>query len=271
MTYIGFQVLTVLVFIIIGGALINQIKNIPVGYRFIIIVILLNLLLTSISPTWSILNIFSLDNMINKTSTDYWSIRGQIGDVLSGHFAALAFIALLITISKMQESITKQDEAIKMQQKYIKKQEFENHFFKLYDEFELELKYIKKEAIFESYSHQIGNDKITNIEKFKEWIYLRKNYPKSYFNLLNFALKYIYENQKDDNTYKFLIKNKLSNLDLTYIALHDICRDDNNFSTLLKELDIYEDFDIEDDDIINEILLLKDYSSLKNKLKIYIK
>jgi len=271
MTHISFQVLTVLVFIVIGGALINQIKNIPIGYRFIIIIILLNLLLTSISPTWSILNIFSLDNMINKTSTDYWSIRGQIGDVLSGHFAALAFIALLISISKMQESITKQDEAIKMQQKYIKKQEFENHFFKLYDEFELELKYIKKEGIFKKYSHQIRDIEITNIKKFNEYIYLGKNYPKSYFNLLIFVLKYIYENQKDNNTYKFLIKNKLSNLDLTYIALHDMCKNDNNFSTLLKELDIYEDFNIEDDDIINEIPLLKDYSLLENKLKKYIK
>ncbi len=269
MTYISFQVLAVLVFIIIGGALINQIKNIPVGYRFIIIVILLNLLLTSISPTWSILNIFSLDNMINKTSTDYWSIRGQIGDVLSGHFAALAFIALLITISKMQESITKQDEAIEMQHKYIKKQEFENHFFKLYDELVLELKNLREVSIFESYNHQINEDDITDINEFKNSIYLRDDYPRVYFNLLEFLLKYIDENQKNDNRYIFLVKNKLSNLDLTYIALNNICKSDNSFSKLLKELDIYEYFDVEDNNIIDAIPLLKDYSVLKNKFKMY--
>lgn len=269
MTHIGFQVLTVLVFIIVGGALINQRKNIPVGYRFVIIVILLNLLLTIISPTWSLFNIFTLDNMLNKTSTDYWSIRGQMGDILSGHFAALAFIALLITIYQMQKSILKQDEAIKIQQEYFKKQEFVNHFFKLYDELELELKNLREKEIFKSYSDEIKENNITDVEKFKECIYFGSDYPKVYFNLLEFLLKYIDENQQNDNKYKFLLKNKFSNLDLTYIALHDICRDDSSFSKLLKELDIYEYFDVDDDDIIDEIVLLRDYPLLKNELKKY--
>ncbi len=266
---IGLHVLIILILIVIGGALINQIKSIPSIYRFLIFLILLNLILTVTSPVWSLLNIFTLDDMPNKASIDYWSIRGQIGDVLSGHFAALAFIALLITIYQMQKSLLKQDEAIKIQQEYIKKQEFENHFFKLYDEFKLEQENIHKIKIFEQYNKQISEENITEVKQYKKWIYSRGDYPKAYFNLLEFLLTYIYENRQIEQ-YSFFIKNKLSNLDLAYIALHDISTNYIKLSKILDRFNIYEHFNKDSDDIINDIPLLKDYSLLKNELKEYI-
>ena len=46
-------------------------------------------------------------------------------------------------------------------------------------------------------------------------------------------------------------------VDLVYIALHDVCENDNYFSKIFKELDIYENFDTDDSEILQEIILLK--------------
>ena len=50
---------------------------------------------------------------------DQWAIRGQIGDIMSGHFSALAFLAVALSIiyqseanEQMRESIDKQEEAL---------------------------------------------------------------------------------------------------------------------------------------------------------------
>lgn len=54
---------------------------------------------------------------ISNNSSEAWAIRGQIGDILSGHFSALAFLAVVYTIllqqaqnKQMQNSIKKQEE-----------------------------------------------------------------------------------------------------------------------------------------------------------------
>ncbi len=197
----------------------------------------------------------------NDYLTQDQSTWGAFGDYVGGILnPAIAFFVFYYVIKNYES-----------QKEYFRKQEFENHFFKLYDEFKLEQESIHQSKIFEQYNKLIHDDNISEIKPYKEWIYSRGDYPKGYFNLLEFLLKYIHENDKNDTKYIFLIKNKLSNLDLAYIALHDMCKDDNSFSKLLNDLDIYEYFDIEDDDIIDKILLLKDYPLLKDELKRYIR
>ncbi len=65
----------------------------------------------------------------NATVSDKWAIRGQIGDIMSGHFAALAFLGVALSIflqvegnKQMRESIEKQERAIKQQKVSIEKQ-----------------------------------------------------------------------------------------------------------------------------------------------------
>jgi len=137
--YIGSQIVILMIYIIIGGAIILQIKNIDGFYKFAIFIILLNLVLTIFTPNMSLFNLFSYDNIeFNVQGKDYWSIRGQIGDLLSGHFTALAFIGLMLTISQMNKALTQQDEAISIQKEEmnkqfeeIEKQSFENKFFQM--------------------------------------------------------------------------------------------------------------------------------------------
>lgn len=145
------------VFLTLGMSFIYPIKEIDKPYKIIIFLILLNLLLTIFSPNFSLINLLSLEsNLIIKenNTTDFWAMRGQIGDLIAGHFTALAFIGILINITQMRRSLDKQDEAIKIQQKemqnqqvemkattqslelqakLIEKQNFENTFFKMLD------------------------------------------------------------------------------------------------------------------------------------------
>lgn len=69
-------------------------------------------------------NATTLNQQINT-----WAIRGQIGDIMSGHFSALAFCAIAFSIffqseanKKMQSSINKQDESLIQQGKLILQQ-----------------------------------------------------------------------------------------------------------------------------------------------------
>jgi len=150
------------------------------------------------------------------------------------------------------------------QKNYFKKQEFENHFFKLYDELRVELDKLHENKIFEEYQKQIDKEVIVDIQKFKDRIYKKENYPREFFNLLEFILTYVYENNKDAK-YIFLIKNKLTTLDLLYVALDDMNKKNSKYSKILEELDIYEYLKYKD---IPSwlILILNKYSAFKNKL-----
>ncbi len=188
------------------------------------------------------------DYMAQNQST--W---GAFGDYIGGILNPVIAFFVFYYVVKNYES----------QKEYFKKQEFENHFFKLYDEFKLEQENIHQSKIFEQYNNQVHDDNITNLNVYKEWVFSRIDYPKSYFNLLEFLLAYIHKNQQIGQ-YNFFIKNKLSNLDLAYIALNDMCVKKNN---LPMQLDIYEHFDKEDDDIIDLIFILKDYPPLKKQIE----
>lgn len=98
--------------------------------KIFIFILLLNLLATVLgieySPFYWLSN-FSYESLplvqndvITNSVTDKWAIRGQIGDIMSGHFSALAFLAVALSIvyqieanKQMRESIEKQENALK--------------------------------------------------------------------------------------------------------------------------------------------------------------
>jgi hypothetical protein len=98
--------------------------------KIFIFILLLNLLATifgiEYSPFYWLSN-FTYDSLplvqndvITNSITDKWAIRGQIGDIMSGHFSALAFLAVALSIvyqieanKQMRESIEKQENALK--------------------------------------------------------------------------------------------------------------------------------------------------------------
>lgn len=98
--------------------------------KIFICILLLNLLATVLgieySPFYWLSN-FTYDSLplvqndvITNSVTDKWAIRGQIGDIMSGHFSALAFLAVALSIvyqieanKQMRESIEKQENALK--------------------------------------------------------------------------------------------------------------------------------------------------------------
>lgn len=70
--------------------------------------------------------IIQLSNTALTIETDTWALRGQIGDILSGHFSALAFLAVALSIilqnqanKQMRESIDKQEKALEQQNKAL--------------------------------------------------------------------------------------------------------------------------------------------------------
>lgn len=87
-------------------------------------------------------SIGNLDNSIliawsgETVGNDRWAIRGQIGDIMSGHFSALAFLAVAlsiilqqeankqmnISIEKQEESLNQQSEALEVQSKSLESQ-----------------------------------------------------------------------------------------------------------------------------------------------------
>lgn len=73
--------------------------------------------------------LFQFSDSNRTLAIENWAIRGQIGDVMAGHFAALAFLAVALSITfqveanrQMRESIAKQEESIRQQKESIEKQ-----------------------------------------------------------------------------------------------------------------------------------------------------
>lgn len=187
--------------------------------------------------------------------SDEQEVWGAFGDYIGGLLNPLIAFLVFYYVIKNYES----------QQEYFKKQEFENHFFKLYDELKYEVDTLQKSDILEQYNKQIETGNIIDIKQYKEFIYKRSDYPNSYFNLLKFILVYTSEN-KEIKDYSFLIKNKLSNLDLLYLALHDISQENNELNKVLKELNIFEFINLGKKEIPNQDYLFEKYDLLKDKL-----
>ncbi|MDX4062700.1 hypothetical protein Q6A84_00660 [Aliarcobacter skirrowii] len=100
------------------------------------VLLIINLLLTVLgieyAPLYWISN-FTYDSLpleqateLTNSNIEKWALRGQIGDIMSGHFSALAVLAVAYSITlqveanqKMAEAIEKQKEALKQTQETI--------------------------------------------------------------------------------------------------------------------------------------------------------
>jgi len=245
----------------------NNSRSLKSYYRFftiLIIIVIVNLILTIQSPSKNLFALVNPNTIIlndinkslsndkineaNQKESEYlWAIRGQIGDLLAGHFTVLAFLGLLYSIFQMQESLRKQDDAfsvqkeemklqreefkktadtLAMQSKLYEKQNFENTFFQLLniykdmlDSIEFEAKDNKifkgKKAFNELYSDYFNRfeDEIITYEKLMEsytsFTNTHHSDVDSYFRTLYRIIKFVSE-YKDD--YKQIDKQFYINL-----------------------------------------------------------
>ena len=127
----------------------NQMKGIYPIFKISIFLIGLNFLLTIIIPEYTIINLFTSEDFKPATTAEYWSVRGQIGNLLAGHFTALAFIGLLITIIQMKDSLSKQDKAIEIQQ--LELQEQRKELAKTANSLEIQAKIYEKQNFENTY------------------------------------------------------------------------------------------------------------------------
>jgi hypothetical protein len=97
----------------------NKKNFLVIGLVILGVVVLANLILTLNNPYFTFVNLF---NNENNTNNELWAMRGQIGDVLSGHFTALAFIGLLISLQYQRKSIEQMSIAINQQNKNLIRQ-----------------------------------------------------------------------------------------------------------------------------------------------------
>lgn len=282
--YIGFQIVVLMIYIIIGGAIIMQIKNVDGFYKFAIYIILLNLILTILTPNMSIFNLLAYDD-IKFNIKDNWSIRGQIGDLLSGHFTALAFIGLMLTISQMNKALKQQDEAILIQKqemnkqfKEMYKQSFENKFFQMLNLFtknietltvKIDGKQYKGNEIFEplkkdfekKIQHRISMDQYEKIKTSKfnhfinEFIQFNNHYDTSFkyyflnlFQLLNYIDTDI-PNKDDAKKYTNILRAQLSKNELILLAYNAIGVQSfttNKYQELVEKYEFFEHLTYDD-------------------------
>lgn len=181
------KVLAIIIIIVCSIGIINKTnvkeKNHFSLYKFIIIVVIINLFLTLLNPMWSIVNLISMDSI---ESSKFWEVRGQIGDVLAGHFTALAFIGLLASLQYQRKSINQMSDTIKLQTKSILKQS---------EALELQIKEFKQQT--KEFTNQTDEFKTGNYLKI-----IDRNYTK--LHELEQSLTY-YINQKEFETYRDLI------------------------------------------------------------------
>lgn len=233
-----------IIFVLAFSSFLYSIKEISKPFKIVIFLIGLNLFLTMLLPNYSLVNLLSLETNLDlentKTTTnDFWSIRGQIGDLIAGHFTALAFIGILINIMQMRKSLDKQDEAIRIQQKemqnqqlemkattkslelqakLIEKQNFENTFFKMLDlyiniqnnvkfkNYKKKLEVVGDEAFYEYASFWLTHTNNSNnllLKNFNELNddFMRNNhiYLSHYFRTLYRIIKFVHNYNDEYN------------------------------------------------------------------------
>lgn len=112
----------------------KMLKKLQWTIGLVAFLLLVNLVCTVVSLDHSFMYFISAtdDNNASETVKDFkdsWAIRGQMGDILSGHFSALAFLAVAFSIllqneanRKMQTSIEKQDKSLEQQDRSLQQQ-----------------------------------------------------------------------------------------------------------------------------------------------------
>lgn len=148
----------------------NSTLNLNKIYKITAFIIIINFFLSILTPNASIIGVLD----INQASySNNWETRGQIGDFIAGHFTALAFIGLLVSITQMQNGLKKQDEAINIQRDEMKLQR---------DEMKLQ-----REEMKES----------TKSLMLQAKLYEKQNFETTFFQLLN-----LYTNIVNDLIYE---------------------------------------------------------------------
>lgn len=223
------RIIMVIVIIIITLSLLRK-KNVnPLPlYKFIFALIFFNLILTILNPGYSFVNMLSFDEIVHKSifeqlnnpnneeNKTFWEIRGQIGDVLSGHFTALAFIGLLWSlqlqresIKQMQESINQNTDVIKLQNKSIlmqkeevNKQTKELELSKIYKQMEFnytQLEQLKNSVdYFSENEEKKGFDNLINSYKRRESCFIEVDQLKKILDHYQFIFNNINSIEYDD-------------------------------------------------------------------------
>jgi len=127
MTYMGIVIIiiTILLFLMIYKR-----KDLKVFWTLVILITYL-LFWTILSFETSPFYFFSIDTYpffeLSDEEINTWAVRGQIGDILAGHFSALAFFAIALSIyfqsegnNKLQKSIEQQEDSINQQKDALK-------------------------------------------------------------------------------------------------------------------------------------------------------
>ncbi|MFK5976247.1 MAG: putative phage abortive infection protein [Sulfurovum sp.] len=220
MTYIGAKILLIIILLIIGGSILNKFfeDNKLIKYMSIIaLFVFIHMLTTAISPSYTFLSLFALDD-INSTAstTDLWAIRGQIGDVLAGHFTALAVLGLMITILQMKKSIEIQKNAFNEQSKEMKKQSFENKFFQMLGLFD---------SLVENQYHKDTITKKELLRKLREQIKEDiLGYDKYGFNFFPIDTKQDFDRELQNTLEKFNNNDNYINFKYYFINLYQIIK-----------------------------------------------
>lgn len=287
MEYINYQVVILLVYIVIGSAMINQIKNINGFYKLSIFMVLLNLILTILTPNMSLFNLIAYDEIkFNITDKDYWSIRGQMGDLLAGHFTALAFIGLMLTINQMSKALEQQNDAISIQKqemdkqfKEMNKQSFENKFFQMLSLFNNNIQTLQvnidgtdynKKDIFkplkETFELMMQNDYLSDVSnscvKKNKFVYFEEQFisfndfydttVKYYFLNLFQILNYIdtdIPNKENAKKYTNILRAQLSKNELLLLAYNAIGVQHfttNDYQKLVEKYEFFEHLSFDD-------------------------
>lgn len=140
-----------------------------------------------------------------------------MGDMLAGHFTALAFVGLLISIQQMHKSIQKQDEAIQKQDEVILIQR---------EEMQLQREEMQLQRGEMTKANEITNFQIRLIEK--------QNFEYTFFNMLTLysqakeSMKIHNGKQNQDNTDAFSIMFGQFAIDVT----EKLTREKQNFFTV---------------------------------------
>jgi len=217
-------------------------------------------------------NIDEINEANQKESEYLWAIRGQIGDLLAGHFTVLAVIGLLFTILQMRKSLKKQDELLESQEAVYQKQSFENTFFQLLTVYQNQLNGIEIEVIdlygvnkeakiknivrgkkaidelFNQFQYQVKEEKITHkilIKAYKDLMGRHHSDLQSYFRTLYRVLKFIDEyddkyDQIDKIFYTNLLRGQLSFDEVFFIFINGLTEDGHKFKILIEKYSLLE-------------------------------
>jgi len=138
------------------------------GLVFVLILLIIFDLIANMNMGKNIFGVFQhAKTFADLNTSDGWAQRGQWGDILSGHFSALAFIALAL-------SIYIQGKTLKVQQEELDRQKEELRLQRNHDTFKTIMEMIGSvELAIEKKGVMVGADKLDGIGKINS--YLRKN------------------------------------------------------------------------------------------------